>query len=466
MSQNLTNRLKKIKRRLVARTAVALAPLVFSLESLVANPKSIPEKINSPKYAEEVKIDQSGYKHWRFGDVWYSNTPLKEYSEDKEKSLSKTSTDYEDIRMDPFTQPNDSNLVWYGSGDLNGDNQRTKADADSILAKHGPVDQANINGNGTSFEASDYTLFQNFIQDFSKFLPGDWNKIGSTENYPEKLNSWFDKTATIDPTSEIPYVYPEFICSDFARKTGPLNFHGFGEITKDSSLINELDPLGRLKDYSDNGRFNMPVFYVSISSEETGLNHAIICALTNYQGQGPLDFSNWRFKEPQDDSNVFPGDYSMPNDSRVKIYHSFFFYHEPTNKFYFGQEPFIEFKLTEGAPEFIKNDDRLILQRPYVNSIKPEKLNLLEKFVLNQNYPNPFNSSTTINYSIPLEDKVKLQVYDVQGKLVKTLVNEKQRAGEYSIDLNSQGLSSGIYIYRLNGEGSRINKTGKMTLVK
>ena len=90
------------------------------------------------------------------------------------------------------------------------------------------------------------------------------------------------------------------------------------------------------------------------------------------------------------------------------------------------------------------------------------------KFVLSQNFPNPFNPSTTINYSIPNEGKVKIKIYDLLGREVFTLLEKKQKAGNYSIqfDANSieQQISSGIYFCKL--ESGTFSKTIKMVLLK
>ncbi|MBS1494796.1 MAG: T9SS type A sorting domain-containing protein [Bacteroidetes bacterium] len=89
-----------------------------------------------------------------------------------------------------------------------------------------------------------------------------------------------------------------------------------------------------------------------------------------------------------------------------------------------------------------------------------------DHFLLHQNYPNPFNPSTKINYEIKSSGFVTLKVFDLLGKEVATLVNEKQNAGSYAIDFNSSefSLPSGIYFYTLNtGE---FKETKKMVLIK
>lgn len=88
-----------------------------------------------------------------------------------------------------------------------------------------------------------------------------------------------------------------------------------------------------------------------------------------------------------------------------------------------------------------------------------------KQYRLAQNYPNPFNPSTNISYSIPTSDFVSLKVYDVLGKEIKTLRNELQQAGTYSIHFDKRELSSGIYFYRLQ-VGSSFGQTKKMLLMR
>ncbi len=85
-------------------------------------------------------------------------------------------------------------------------------------------------------------------------------------------------------------------------------------------------------------------------------------------------------------------------------------------------------------------------------------------FVLNQNYPNPFNPTTVIGYQLPTNSFINLEVYDMLGREIRTLVNERQNAGAHSVSFNAGGLSSGVYIYRLTA-GSFV-KTKKMILLK
>jgi|GEM_PF-5432014 hypothetical protein len=91
------------------------------------------------------------------------------------------------------------------------------------------------------------------------------------------------------------------------------------------------------------------------------------------------------------------------------------------------------------------------------------------KYDLSQNYPNPFNPSTKINYSLPNSAYVRIIVYDILGREVKTLVNAEQNAGRYTLNWNSDDnygnrVASGIYIYRI--VAGNFVSTKKMMLLK
>jgi hypothetical protein len=93
-------------------------------------------------------------------------------------------------------------------------------------------------------------------------------------------------------------------------------------------------------------------------------------------------------------------------------------------------------------------------------------LNVPVNITLSQNYPNPFNPSTVIRYRLSAAGIVSLKVFDLLGKEVASLVNEKQSAGSYAVDFNSAeyNLPSGIYFYTLNA--GEFKETKKMVLIK
>ena len=97
-------------------------------------------------------------------------------------------------------------------------------------------------------------------------------------------------------------------------------------------------------------------------------------------------------------------------------------------------------------------------------SVQSNKNTFPTNFTLEQNYPNPFNPSTTIEFSIPKESFVTLKVYDLLGREVATLVNEKLPTGTYSRVFNAENLSSGVYFYRL--EAKNFSQTRKLILTR
>ena len=95
-----------------------------------------------------------------------------------------------------------------------------------------------------------------------------------------------------------------------------------------------------------------------------------------------------------------------------------------------------------------------------------------ETHIVAQNYPNPFNPSTVIQFSIPSKlsnNKVSLNIFDIKGELVKTLINEKLQSGNYLIEWNGSNsknriVTTGIYFYEIHVREQRF--IGKMNLIK
>ncbi len=102
-----------------------------------------------------------------------------------------------------------------------------------------------------------------------------------------------------------------------------------------------------------------------------------------------------------------------------------------------------------------------IKQVPVSNEESPEIPNAVS---LKQNYPNPFNPTTTIEFELDKSTFTKLTVYDVVGRKVRELVNEKRPAGTNTIEFNATNLASGVYLYRLEANG--VVQTRRLTLIK
>jgi len=112
-----------------------------------------------------------------------------------------------------------------------------------------------------------------------------------------------------------------------------------------------------------------------------------------------------------------------------------------------------------------------------ITNVETEQNELLKYYELYQNYPNPFNPTTKIKFTIPTpphpspyqgegarEGLVLLRVYDILGREVATLVNKHLTRGEYEVEFNAEGLSSGVYYYRL--ETGSYSQTKKMILLR
>ena len=97
-------------------------------------------------------------------------------------------------------------------------------------------------------------------------------------------------------------------------------------------------------------------------------------------------------------------------------------------------------------------------------SSEPEIADLPGQVTLHQNYPNPFNPSTQISYEIPEASHVRLEVFDMSGRRVALLVDEGRPAGGHTVNFDASGLSSGIYMSRL--QAGKYTVTRRMTLVK
>lgn len=122
-------------------------------------------------------------------------------------------------------------------------------------------------------------------------------------------------------------------------------------------------------------------------------------------------------------------------------------------------------QITGTEPGGVRNHTRTyqLVVSPLVG-ISNNENTIPAKYSLEQNYPNPFNPATKINYSIEKNGFVKLTVFDVTGREVKTLVSGNVNAGSHSVEFDASKLNSGLYFYKL--ESGEYSEVRKMILIK
>ena len=81
-------------------------------------------------------------------------------------------------------------------------------------------------------------------------------------------------------------------------------------------------------------------------------------------------------------------------------------------------------------------------------------------FRLNQVYPNPFRTGATITYDLPRSVDVRLEVFDLLGRRIRSMVDQHQQAGRYAVNLDGTGLASGVYLFRLTADRHVQVRTG------
>lgn len=112
----------------------------------------------------------------------------------------------------------------------------------------------------------------------------------------------------------------------------------------------------------------------------------------------------------------------------------------------------------------LKAGNEALIQRPHEQLLLEKAGETITEHRLLPNYPNPFNPTTQIRYRLASGTAVKLAVYDVLGRRVRTLVDKRQPRGSYTVTFDGSGLSSGVYFIHL--KAGKVAKVQKMTLLK
>ena len=109
-------------------------------------------------------------------------------------------------------------------------------------------------------------------------------------------------------------------------------------------------------------------------------------------------------------------------------------------------------------------EDVLLMNINLTTGITNNITSLPDEFTLSQNYPNPFNMSTVISYQLKKDVAVKLDIYDLLGRKIQTLVDENQPAGLYQVTWTADDIASGMYFYKI--QAGDYSDSKKMLLAK
>ena len=148
------------------------------------------------------------------------------------------------FEINPFSQPNDTTLSYYGSGDVDLNNVRDWNDH-NLISQGIQNDQADIDGDGISGTSEDAGLFAKYLNADTLLPQINW---ANPNLKTEQRKDWVKKMLAIDKTNEIPPVQSYWMCGQYSTQT-IINFHGFSEL-KDSTIASKfpkynLDNLGR-----------------------------------------------------------------------------------------------------------------------------------------------------------------------------------------------------------------------------
>ena len=226
--------------------------------------------------------------------------------------------------MDFYSQPMIVNEFPYGCGDNNKDGYINSAD-NAMYNTSAINDQMDVNGDGV-VDLADKELHSKYLSGEISKLPGHWNKLNRTEKI-----DWLNKMLAIDKTDSYPYVYPTFSCVQFSFLT-EFNFTGI-ENLENYPYLSSYDNLEYYTGKEiNNGKFGIPIYDVSTITDPNSLGSNIQTEASGHricgtfvgpenieEKENPLDFKQWYFFEPQTDTKVVPGDFSMNKDAYAII---------------------------------------------------------------------------------------------------------------------------------------------------
>lgn len=203
-------------------------------------------------------------------------------------------------------------------------------------------------------------------------------------------------------------------------------------------------PYARNVLFKNNGNDNhfIHVTLIGTVSGKDGIGSKIVCVSGDLRMTAQVDGGSGFASQ-----NSLPVEFGLGNNSLVDSLYIFWLSGNVDILTNIQADQFIQ--VTEGETVGIYSGDDFSL---------PENIRLF------QNYPNPFNANTTIGYNLPKTSIVSIGIYDLLGRKVEALVDEKQPAGYHQVTWNAKDVSSGTYFYRIQAED--FDETKRMLLLK
>ncbi|OGU77563.1 MAG: hypothetical protein A2V93_12440 [Ignavibacteria bacterium RBG_16_34_14] len=250
----------------------------------------------------------------------------------------------------------------------------------------------------------------------------------------------FIKAGSVIPMQPVMNYTDEFPADTIIIKSYPV------ENNSSSFILYEDD--GKTLDYQS-GFFAETIFSQNISNTEAASNIELTIGETigTYTGKPASRIYLAEFHRVFSNPSLV-----MMNDITLSQRNSYEELRENEYGFYFDQSLkrlYVQIKTVPDS-EYVINVNNVVL------NMNGEQTQILKEFVLEQNYPNPFNSTTVIKYKLPKASDVKLEIYNITGEKITTLVSEFQYEGEHTVQINANDLqselSSGVYFYKLSAD--------------
>jgi predicted GH43/DUF377 family glycosyl hydrolase len=305
-----------------------------------------------------------------------------------------------------------------------------------------------------------------FANDLSEF-----RNCSVTGNYFASNQAWGSGATSgggIDVYNENPRIENNIIVKNMASQGGGVGIHRDISATGSPTLINNTIAFNRATGGFGGGIYSRvspsPVVINTIAWGDTGTHEIYVSGITgisvrncDIQGGWPNDPTSINF-----DPMFVDTTYRLSESSECigkgidSTQINSLWYRAPESDFYGSSRP---------NPAWSKPDIGAC-ENPRENplGVDQESAGLPLVFALEQSYPNPFNPKTVISSQLPVASNVKLIVYDVLGREIAVLVNERRAAGSYQDGFDGTGLASGVYFYRLTA-GSFI-RSRTMLLLK